>query len=98
MKHWLLELQAAGVLNKLYCQVLRSQLAHHKKKQTTKKGSSQLVGDGLPRLLSGDDFYKKVVEFTQAQEQAKEEKRARAEACNERAEAMKQWSKRDEER
>ena len=60
----MLELQASNVLNEMYCDLLRHQLAHQEGKKTQRKGTGKLVGDGLPRLLSGDDVYEKVVEFT----------------------------------
>lgn len=48
------EVQAAHVLNVLYCQKLRVQLAHQEKKKAKGKGSGRLLGDGLPCFLSGD--------------------------------------------
>jgi hypothetical protein len=53
-----LHIQAANVLNELYCARLRKQLACKEKKKSGGKG--RLTGDGLLCLLSGDEFYEKV--------------------------------------
>ena len=45
--------------------MLRGQLAHYEKKKNTPKGVGKLVGDGLPRLLSSDELYGRVVEFAE---------------------------------
>ncbi|KAI6162811.1 hypothetical protein EDD17DRAFT_1507684 [Pisolithus thermaeus] len=45
-------------------QKLSSQLAAQEEKQKEqKKRKGKLVGNGLPRLLTGDEFYSQVVEF-----------------------------------
>ena len=93
-----LELQAANVLNEMYCSMLWGQLAHYKKKKNTPKGVGKLVGDGLPRLLSSDEFYERVAEFTDRQKRTKLEKAEQNEAREGRAEVMKEWHKVDEER
>ena len=93
-----LELQAANVLNEMYCSMLRGQLAHYEKRKNSPKGMGKLVGDGLPRLLSGDEFYERVVEFTDNQKRTEREKAERNDAREGRAEAMKEWHKADEER
>jgi hypothetical protein len=80
LKCRLLELQAGGILNELYCNVLRGQLTHHENKKNAPKGKGWLVGDGMPHLLSGDEFYEKVVEFTKEQEKTEREKEARLQA------------------
>jgi hypothetical protein len=98
LKRQVLELQAATVLNEMYCNMLRGQLAHQNKKKNTPKGAGKLVGDGLPRLLSGDEFYEKVVEHTERQKREEREKKEKQGARDERAEAMKEWKKQDDER
>jgi len=52
------ELQAANILNEAYTDRLVKKLAAQEEKQAKKKKkTTRLVGDGLPRLLSGDEFY-----------------------------------------
>ncbi|KAG1742270.1 uncharacterized protein EDB91DRAFT_1000947, partial [Suillus paluster] len=51
----------------LYCSQLRGQLANQEEKKQSKKKNGKLMGDGLPRLLSGDDFYKRVVNHEKEQ-------------------------------
>ena len=85
------------MLNEMYCSMLRGQLAHYKKKKNTPKGVGKLVGDRLPRLLSSDEFYERVVEFADRQKRTELEKAERNEARERRAEVMKEWHKVDEE-
>ena len=79
LKLWIAQLQALNILNTLYCQKLRGQLAHKEKKDG--KGKGKMMGDGLPCVLSGDVFYEMVVEF-KAWQKGKASK----------AEAKKCWS------
>jgi hypothetical protein len=77
------QLQASNVLNALYCQKLRGQLAHKEKKTKKKrdgKGKGKLMGDGLPCCLSGDVFYEMVVEFEAQQKGEAREAEARKQA------------------
>ena len=62
------------------------------------KGVGKLVGDRLPRLLSSDELYGRVVEFTDRQKRTELEKAEWNEAREGRAEVMKEWHKVDEER
>ena len=48
--------QASNILNQLYCNRLRSQLAFVEEKKKKGKVKGQLMGDGLPAFLSGDDW------------------------------------------
>ena len=69
LKAQIRDLQATNVLNTLYCNTLRNHLAHQQQKKAAslaKRG--KLVGDGLPRLLTGDDFYEQIVQFVEWQE------------------------------
>ncbi|EAU80206.2 hypothetical protein CC1G_13541 [Coprinopsis cinerea okayama7 len=59
-------LQASQILNDTYCNKLRIQLAHKEKKKG-KQTLGKLMGNGLPRMLSGDAFYEQVVQFTEWQ-------------------------------
>ncbi|KAK0465752.1 hypothetical protein IW261DRAFT_1346891, partial [Armillaria novae-zelandiae] len=66
-----IELQAANVLNEAYCAVLWEQLAFKEEKGKKKKtASGWLMGDGMPVLLTGDDFYERVVQWEKSQEEA----------------------------
>ena len=85
------------MLNEMYCSMLQGQLAHYKKKKNTPKGVGKLVGDGLPRLLSSNEFYEQVVEFTDRQKRTELEKAEWNEAREGRAKVMKEWHKVDEE-
>jgi hypothetical protein len=97
LQHQVLKLQAANVLNEMYCSMLWGQLAHYEKKNNTPKRTGKLVGDRLPRLLLGDEFYEQVVEFTNGQKRTELEKAEWNDAREVRSEAMKEWHKVDEE-
>ncbi|KAI6097707.1 hypothetical protein EV401DRAFT_1879686, partial [Pisolithus croceorrhizus] len=60
----LVGMHSTVVLQSLFCGRLSSQLAAQEEKQKEqKKRKGKLVGNGLPRLLTGDEFYSQVVEF-----------------------------------
>ncbi|KAF8834305.1 hypothetical protein BDN67DRAFT_915209 [Paxillus ammoniavirescens] len=63
LKQCLITLQASNVLNEWYCAKLHSQLAHNKSKKQSGKNCGKVLDDGLLRLLLGDEFYERVVEF-----------------------------------
>ncbi|KAG0691734.1 hypothetical protein DFH29DRAFT_769336, partial [Suillus ampliporus] len=63
-----------------------------------KKRGGKLMGDGLPQLLSSDEFYERVVEAETEQRRAADEKRTRQQEQENRAEALAAWKKLEEER
>ncbi|KIJ63711.1 hypothetical protein HYDPIDRAFT_49718, partial [Hydnomerulius pinastri MD-312] len=68
LKQCLIASQAATILNEMYCSKLRGQLAHYEDKKHKGVGKGKVLGDGLPRLLSGKEFFQKVVKFEEAQQ------------------------------
>ena len=56
------------------------------------------MGDGLPRFLSGDEFYEKVVEFECEQKKHIAEKKTRKEEREKRAEGLAVWKHLEDER
>ncbi|KAJ8592234.1 hypothetical protein M405DRAFT_695312, partial [Rhizopogon salebrosus TDB-379] len=93
LKQRVISLQASNILNEMYCAKIRSQLAHHESKKRAGNSGGKVLGDGLPRLLSGDEFYERVVEFEEGQTRAATEKRTRAEERKRHAEALADWKK-----
>jgi cell division septation protein DedD len=91
------ELQASNILNEAYTERLRKALEAREEKQGKKKGI-KLVGDGLPKLLSGDNFY----ELAQAKEKEVREvlkqKEARKEGRVAYDAAIEEWAVADQER
>ncbi|TFK19805.1 hypothetical protein FA15DRAFT_547109, partial [Coprinopsis marcescibilis] len=68
LKQCMVELQASNVLNETYCNKLHFQLAMKEEKAKNKgQRRGKLMGDGLPRMLTGDEFYERVVQFTEWQ-------------------------------
>src|ERR1700678_2528127 len=66
-------LQASNILNEAYAQRLCAKLAAQEEK-CNKKKLTKLVGDGLPQLLSGDEFYELVQEKEKEMHEATREK------------------------
>jgi hypothetical protein len=59
------------------------------------KAKGKLVGDGLPLLLSGDEFYGKVVEFTQWQQEEALKKAMKERENAELAGPIAEWKKQE---
>ncbi|KAG6374888.1 hypothetical protein JVT61DRAFT_3617 [Boletus reticuloceps] len=98
LKERLIHSQAANILNEMYCAKLRGQLAHQEEKKKTGQKKGKILGDGLPRLLSGDAFFHQVVEHEEAQKQVIEEKKTRVKEWSRHAEAPAEWKRQEEER
>ncbi|KAG1887390.1 hypothetical protein F4604DRAFT_1571342 [Suillus subluteus] len=78
----------------MFCDRMSSQLAAREEKRKGKK-REQLVGDGLPRLLTGDEFYNSVVEHHKAADvEAAAQENCRQER-GEHASLMKVWKEED---
>ena len=91
------ELQASNILNEAYAARLKKQLAAKEEKRGKKK-TLKLVGDGLPRLLSGDEFYelaKEKEKEVHAEERQKEAKKVGRVAYKE---AVEQWAVAEQQR
>ena len=72
-KHAIVGSQATLVLQGMYVDRVTKELANNEEKRKKKKG--QLNGDSLPKLLTGDEFYNRVVEHNKSmaeQEAARE--------------------------
>ncbi|KAF8834069.1 hypothetical protein BDN67DRAFT_862052, partial [Paxillus ammoniavirescens] len=98
LKRRVIELQAANVLNEMYCNTLRGQLAKQEEKKQKGKGSGKLVGDSLPRLLSGDKFYEKVVTHEEEQRKKVVAKKSKQVEREQRGQAIAEWKKLEEAR
>jgi hypothetical protein len=86
------ELQASNILNETYCNKLRFQLAVKEEKQKGKgKGKGRLMGDGLPKMLTSDEFYEKVAEFSEWKQQEEAHKQAQMESRGQWQAALKEW-------
>jgi hypothetical protein len=95
MEDSLAHAQASNVLNEMYCNKLQFQLQHAEEKKAKGKGKGKLVGDGLPLLLSGDEFYEKVVVFTQWQQEEATKKAVREHEKAELAGPIAEWKKQE---
>lgn len=95
----LIGLQAGVVLQNIYCQRVRGQLAVREERAVTKdKSREKLVGDGLPRLLTHPDFIDRVRVHARDRLDAVAARNARMTAVAEFAEKLKDWEKAEEAR
>ncbi|KAG1882514.1 hypothetical protein F4604DRAFT_1744553 [Suillus subluteus] len=73
------------------------QLAAQEEKKLARK-REKLVGDGLPRLLTGDEFYRSVVVHNNAADAEVAARESRRQERDERASLMKAWKEEDAKR
>ncbi|THU98320.1 hypothetical protein K435DRAFT_609342, partial [Dendrothele bispora CBS 962.96] len=85
--------QASAVLANAYVGRVFTQLqeAEERRKKPKKKG--RLNGDGMPKLLTGDDFFNKVLEHDAIQEAATKKKETRADVLKVYREQMEGYKK-----
>ncbi|KAF9231425.1 hypothetical protein BU15DRAFT_82421 [Melanogaster broomeanus] len=81
----------------MYCDHLSGQLAAQEEKQKKQK-KGQLNGDGLPRLLTGEEFYTHVVEHEEAAEQEKIECESRRQRKEVQSRLLASWKEGDNAR
>ncbi|KIK74540.1 hypothetical protein PAXRUDRAFT_64606, partial [Paxillus rubicundulus Ve08.2h10] len=67
-KSTLMGIQSNVVLQSMYCDKLSGQLTAQEERKSKKTKGGHLVSDGLPRLLTGNEFFKKVVDHQKAAE------------------------------
>lgn len=99
LKGQILQVQAALVLQHLYCGRVHRQL-NAKEVKAVKKGKKggRIHGEGLPRLLTSDEFYKLVEDHELAEEEAQQAKEARKVLQEQYDMEVLQWEKDEEER
>lgn len=85
------ELQASNILNEAYAARLTKKLAAQEEKRL-KKAKTKLVGDGLPRLLSGDEFYELAKEKEREVQEEERQKAVRKDGRAAYKEAVEEWT------
>jgi len=91
------ELQASNILNEAYATWLCAKLAAREEKRNKKK-STKLVGDGLARLLSGDEFYELAQEKEKEMREGAREKERRKDGRALYKAAIEEWEVIERER
>jgi hypothetical protein len=86
----IVNMQSSLVLNGAYCDLVRGQLAAQEDSKKSKK-KGRLVGDGMPRLLTSNEFVRRVVAFQKTAEDTAVESEKRRVTKAERKEAMTGW-------
>ena len=94
-KATLLRMQSSAILHVMYCDCLTEQLAAQEARQK-KQRKGQLNGDGLPKLLTGDEFYMQVVKHEKAIEQHKVNCENWQKQWEAQSQLMTSWKKADE--
>ncbi|KAI9573867.1 hypothetical protein HD554DRAFT_2202030 [Boletus coccyginus] len=90
-------MQSTAVLNSLYCGHLSEQLAAQEERQKKQK-KGQLNGDGLPRLLMGEEFYTRVVQHEETVEQDQIEHKICRKQKEIQSRLMTSWKEQDNAR
>lgn len=85
------------VMHGVYHDRTSSQLGTQEEKKK-KKPTGKLMMDGNPRLVTGDRFYENAVDHDHEQDRLAAAKEQRKLTREERAEAMKEWKVKDDER
>lgn len=98
LQHQVIDLQASNILNKLYCNKLRFQLAYKEEKKGKDSERGKLISDGLPKMLTSNEFHERIVEFTRWQKEKEVEKEVRKKAGEEYQEELMVWKMAEEER
>ncbi|KAF8162394.1 hypothetical protein BJ912DRAFT_864753, partial [Pholiota molesta] len=100
LKGQILQVQAALVLNlqRLYCGRVRRQLNAKEVKAKKGKKGGRINGEGLPRLLTSDEFYKLVEDHELAEEEAQRAKEARKVLQDQHDIEVLQWEEDEEKR
>ncbi|KAK7440459.1 hypothetical protein VKT23_017098 [Stygiomarasmius scandens] len=97
VKEQSITMQSCMVLNSTYCEQLRQQLQAQEENRK-KKGINQLMGDGMPRLLTSVEFIRRVETYTRSceeKEKAAKEKRIAQESI---AEMKAEWNRLNDHR
>lgn len=92
LKAEVIVLQSGMVLNNTYCDILKNQLAAQEEARQ-KKRKTRLVGDGLPRLLSSEEFVQRVIEYTAEMQKKEETAKQKKLTCEERKGSLAEWKK-----
>ena len=91
------ELQASNILNEAYTERLRKAL-ETKEEKRSKRRTTKLVGDGLPRVLTGDKFYELAVEKGKEIREVARQKEARKDGRSMYKTVMEEWKVADQKR
>lgn len=98
LKGRVMQLQSIMVLQRMYCGRVRRQLGAKELKGKKGKKGGKLHADGLPRLLTDDQFFQLVKEHDEDAAREKAEKAERQKAREDRDLAVEIWKKGEEER
>lgn len=79
------------VMQSMFCEQLSGQLATQEEKQKKKRKKGQLNGDGLPRLLTSDEFYNWVIQHDNACEEEEAAQESHQKQHEEQVSLMVTW-------
>ena len=100
LKEQTIKMQSMMVLQNLHCERLCNQLAtsEEKGKEKKGKGKGRLMTDGLPKLLTGDKFFNRVVAHVESQETEARERAAKRQKREQYGKVLQAWVRDEEER
>ena len=94
LKSRVLQLQSGMILQQIYCGQVRRQLAAREKKVDKKgKKGGRLAREGIPRMLTDDEFYERVCAQLAAMEEAEKEKENRGKKKEDLMAELEEWAK-----
>ncbi|KAL0562424.1 hypothetical protein V5O48_019663 [Marasmius crinis-equi] len=91
LKEKTISLQSAMVLNTVYCGRLREQLAAQDEAKKRAKSNKRLMRDGLPCLLTTEEFVKRVEALAAAAEEKEQQRKNRKVTREEIATVRKEY-------
>ncbi|TFK28460.1 hypothetical protein FA15DRAFT_553037, partial [Coprinopsis marcescibilis] len=97
-KNAMVGMQAQVILQGLYVREVNGHLQAHGEQKAKKKESNLPFGDGLPKLLTSDEFTSNIEKRVEQKQQDEEEKELRAEERKVYMEKRDAWKKAESER
>ncbi|KAL4253004.1 Centromere and Transposable Element-Derived Protein [Pleurotus pulmonarius] len=95
-KHAMVAMQAAVILNNSYALQLQQHLQAREKKKI--KGKNKVFGDGMPKLLDGDTFFRVVEEKEAEMQREASERERKRQLRDEHSQALREWAKLEEKK
>ncbi|KAF5344297.1 hypothetical protein D9758_012308 [Tetrapyrgos nigripes] len=90
LKETAISLQSSLILNSVYCDTLHERLAAQE--ETKKRVSkARLMGDGMPKLLTSEEFVKRVEDFAKESEEKAKKLQDKQASKEEVAAAKREW-------
>jgi hypothetical protein len=97
-KFAMVTMQSVTILQNMYVKKNNGHLQSHEDERKKKGEGNRLFGDGMAKLLDGDDFFNSVVRLDEAAKKKREDKEEWRLARETHAQALATWKRLEEER